>query len=553
MVTVSGQSGSLTNGFTYSVVPTAPTNVSAMDGGPGPTVVAVQSLDEPTFVTSHTTAPFNSTGGNLIVLCASSHSGVTLTPSDTFGNTWIPIAGPTNANAGGFDLRTQLWYAPNAIVGPGHTITMGLSTPEPLVMSVFVVQHSNISSPIDAVSLIGSDTGTRSTSVASPSIITSLSNDLLIGFSKVSAGATFTAGAGFTLQPAASSNFLAAETGTAASAGSYGATFTLNSPQDWEAVITAVGYNPNQTTVSWTASTEVGGTIADYLVERCQGTGCTNFAQIGTTTGTTYNDVGLTGGPIYNYRVRAQDTANTDGPYSSVATVTIPTPIPSAPSAPANLTLSGATVDVAQSYINGTALTSHTTAGFNSTGGDLLVLCASSQAGVTFTPTDNFGNTYIPIAGPTSTTTGFDMRTQLWYVQSPTVGPGHTITMGLSSAQSLVMSIIVATGSNIPAPIDAVSLIGSDNGTQATTAVSPSVSTTGVNDLLIGFTKVSAGATFLGGPTFTIPVASSSNYLTAETGPAATPRGVTLRPSPSARERNMAGGGGGCGQQSRLK
>ena len=98
-VTVSGQSGFLTNGFTYIVEPTAPTNVTAMLGGPGPTVVAVQSLDEPTFVTSHTTAPFNSTGGDLIVLCASSHSGVTLTPTDSYGNTWIPIAGPTNANA----------------------------------------------------------------------------------------------------------------------------------------------------------------------------------------------------------------------------------------------------------------------------------------------------------------------------------------------------------------------------------------------------------------------------------------------------------------------
>ena len=82
---------------------------------------------------------------------------------------------------------------------PGHTITMNLSTVEPLVMSVFVVQDSNISSPIDAVSLIASDIGTKSTSVASPSITTSLNNDLLIGFSKVSAGATFTAGAGFTL------------------------------------------------------------------------------------------------------------------------------------------------------------------------------------------------------------------------------------------------------------------------------------------------------------------------------------------------------------------
>jgi hypothetical protein len=328
--TVNGQSGSLANGFTYNGSgPTAPGGLTAGPGS-GPIVAAVQGYDNSTFLTTHTTAAFDSTGGDGIVLCASSHFGVTFTPSDSFGNTWISIAGPTTTSLG-FDLRTQVWYAPNAIVGPGHTVTMNLSASMPLVMSVIVVKGSNTSSPIDAISLIGSDNGTQSVNVISPSVPTVGTNDLLIGFTKVSAGATFQPGTGFTQQPAASSNFLDAETGLAAAPGSYAATFTVDSPQTWQSAVVAVSDNPNQTSLSWTASTETGGTISQYLVERCQGTGCSGFVQIGATTTTSYNDTFMNASTTYSYRVRAEDTNGIKGPYSAVVTATTPATIPSLP------------------------------------------------------------------------------------------------------------------------------------------------------------------------------------------------------------------------------
>ena len=333
VVTVSGLSGSLANGFTYSgSVPTAPGGLTA-GTGPGPIVPTVQSYINSTFLTSHTTAPFDSTGGDLIVLCASSHFFETFTPSDNFGNTWISIAGPTTTNLG-FDLGTQIWYAPHPIVGPGHTVTMSLSQSMALVMSVFVVKGSNTSSPIDAISLIGSDNGTQSVNVVSPTVTTVGSNDLLIGFTKVSAGANFQAGTGFTQQAGASSNFLDAESGLAVAPGAYAATFTIDSAQTWQAAVVAVSNNPNQATLSWTASTEIGGTIRQYLVERCSGTGCTSFTQVGTATSTSYNDTGLTGSTSYSYRVRAQDTNGIDGPYSSVVSLTTP---PANPSLPGNI------------------------------------------------------------------------------------------------------------------------------------------------------------------------------------------------------------------------
>src|SRR4029077_1127710 len=56
--------------------------------------------------------------------------------------------------------------------------------------------------------------------------------------------------------------------------------------------------------------------------ERSQGTGCSNLAQIGTTTGTgtTYKDTTVSAPNSYSYRVRATDAAGNLSAYSNVAT-----------------------------------------------------------------------------------------------------------------------------------------------------------------------------------------------------------------------------------------
>jgi hypothetical protein len=344
-VTVSGQSGSLASGFTYVATPTAPTNFSVTGGGPAPAYVTGQGYYNSTSLTSHTTAALDSTGGDLILLFASSHQGVTFTPSDSFGNTWIAVAGPTSTTLG-FDLRSQVWYAPHPTVGPGQTITMNLSLSQPLVMSIVVVKGSNASSPIDAISVIGSDNGTDTVNVVSPSLTTAGTNDLLVGFVKTNGTETFTAGPGFTIQPATTVLNLTAETEPAATPGPYDATFTLSVGVTWQSVVGAITTNPNQTTLTWTASTETGGTISEYLVERCQGAGCTSFAQVGTTTTTSFNDTGLTASTSYSYRVRAEDTSSTLGPYSSVVTITTPAPIPVLPGNLTATAASGTEIDL---------------------------------------------------------------------------------------------------------------------------------------------------------------------------------------------------------------
>ncbi|MCE7989771.1 MAG: hypothetical protein DYG89_52160 [Caldilinea sp. CFX5] len=73
-----------------------------------------------------------------------------------------------------------------------------------------------------------------------------------------------------------------------------------------------------QVTLRWTDNTsdETG-----FKVERCQGTGCTNFVQIGTVgvNGASYTDSGVTANTSYSYRVRATKNGVDSAP-SNVAT-----------------------------------------------------------------------------------------------------------------------------------------------------------------------------------------------------------------------------------------
>ena len=63
--------------------------------------------------------------------------------------------------------------------------------------------------------------------------------------------------------------------------------------------------------------------VTGYRVERCQGAGCANFAQIATPTGTTFGDTGLIAATTYSYRVKAVDAANNVSVnYSNVASAT---------------------------------------------------------------------------------------------------------------------------------------------------------------------------------------------------------------------------------------
>ncbi len=80
----------------------------------------------------------------------------------------------------------------------------------------------------------------------------------------------------------------------------------------------------SQVNLSWGVSTdpevsgqEVSGVVG-YGIERCQGSGCTNFEEIGMLEGVSYSDMSALASTYYRYRVRSVDGAGNFSAFSSV-------------------------------------------------------------------------------------------------------------------------------------------------------------------------------------------------------------------------------------------
>jgi chitodextrinase len=135
--------------------------------------------------------------------------------------------------------------------------------------------------------------------------------------------------------------------------------------------LAAAATSGSQINLSWTASTDNVG-VTQYLVERCQGAGCTSFAQVGTSTGTTFNNTGLTSATSYSYRVRARDAAGNLSGYSNIASATT------------QATVAG--LVAAYSFNEGTGTTVGDSSGLGNTG---------TVANTTWTTSGKFGNALV--------------------------------------------------------------------------------------------------------------------------------------------------------------
>jgi subtilisin family serine protease len=102
--------------------------------------------------------------------------------------------------------------------------------------------------------------------------------------------------------------------------------------------LSASAVSSSQINLAWTdnANNEDG-----FKIERCQGAGCTNFAQIATVGAnvTSYSNTGLTASTDYSYRVRANNSAG-DSDYSNTASATTQA-AGAAPADPSNLRITG--------------------------------------------------------------------------------------------------------------------------------------------------------------------------------------------------------------------
>src|SRR6185437_6969837 len=152
----------------------------------------------------------------------------------------------------------------------------------------------------------------------------------------------------------------------------------------------------SQVNLSWSASSDNIGVTA-YLVESCQGTGCTSFAQIASVAGTTYSNTGLTAATSYSYRVRAKDAAGNLGGYSPVASATTST----APAVIAYVQGNWTTPQSPQTTVSVSFTGAQTAGNLN-----VVVIGWTDSPSHVLSVTDTHGNMYELATGPASGAAG---------------------------------------------------------------------------------------------------------------------------------------------------
>ena len=298
---------------------------------------------------------------NVVIVGWNDASSTVTSVTDTVGNTYSLAVGPTiqPGPAGGGGLSQSIYYAKN-IVGAAagaNTVTVRFSAsatfPDVRILEYRGLDQTN---PFD----VGAGAvGTVVTADSGPATTTS-AYSLLVGGNMVWS-VTVGPGSGYTSRMITSPDGDIAEDQVVSATGSYRATAAMAGTGPWvmqmaafrgagsappppdttpptaPSGLTATAASSTQINLAWTASTDNVG-VTGYLVERCQGSGCTTFAQITSVTTTSFSDTGLTSATSYSYRVRATDAAGNLSGYSSTATASTPSADTTPPTAPSGLT-----------------------------------------------------------------------------------------------------------------------------------------------------------------------------------------------------------------------
>ena len=122
--------------------------------------------------------------------------------------------------------------------------------------------------------------------------------------------------------------------------------FTTEDPPDIASpskptTLTASAISTSQINLSWTASTDTGGSgLAGYEIERASDLSGSPgvFSEIGISSNNSYSDSGLTPNTTYWYKVSAYDNASNDSGSSDLASATTLSPPPPPPPPPASIT-----------------------------------------------------------------------------------------------------------------------------------------------------------------------------------------------------------------------
>jgi hypothetical protein len=210
VVTVNGQSGSLSNGFTYNGT-----------GGVSFGQVAAATPQVPTQVVT-VTYPGAQTAGdlNVVVVGWNDTTSTVQTVKDSAGNSYSLAIGPTS----GTGLRQSIYYAAN-IVGGSNTVTVTFNQAA-VYPDIRILEYRGVST-LDVTAGASGNSATASSGAAT----TTVANELIFGANTVAT--TSTAGSGFTARIITSPDGDVAEDKIVTAAGSNSATAPLSSSGPW--------------------------------------------------------------------------------------------------------------------------------------------------------------------------------------------------------------------------------------------------------------------------------------------------------------------------------
>jgi chitodextrinase len=278
---------------------------------------------------------------NVVVVGWNDSTTTVSSVTDTKGNVYTPAVGPTTISG----VETQsIYYAKNiAAATAGANAVKVTYSAAAAYPDIRIIEYSG-ADPNTPVDVVSASTG-NSASSTSAAVTTTNANDLLFGANLVQSTTT-AAGSGFTNRMITSPDGDIAEDRMVTATGSYSGSATVSPANQWimqmvafrasgssgggdtqpptaPSNLTATAASASQINLSWTASMDNVG-VTGYYVQRCSGSGCTNFTQIANPSGTTttYSDTGLAGSTTYNYRVQATDAAGNLSAFSNTATAT---------------------------------------------------------------------------------------------------------------------------------------------------------------------------------------------------------------------------------------
>jgi hypothetical protein len=428
--------------------------------------------------------------------------------TDSNGNVYTLAVGPTQASG---SLSQSIYYARGIFAAAANTNTVTVRFTVPAQYAdVRILEYSGLNQ-INPVDVTSAAIGTNATS-DSGAVTTTNADELIFGANIVATG-TSGSGTGFTNRMITSPDGDIAEDRVVSTVGSYRATAPLTGSGPWIMQLVAFkassgGGPPADSSpptapsnllattagsgginLSWTASTDNVG-VTNYLVERCQGAGCTTLAQIATSLATTYTDAGLLPGTSYSYRTSATDAAGNLSGYSNISTATT------------NQSTASSISFIQRAYATPQSpqLTVPVTFASAQTSGNLNVVVVGwndTNASVS-SVTDSKGNVYALAVGPTLNPGSLSQS--VYFAKNIIGGAANTNTVTVRftvSAQYADIRILEYSGLD---PVNPVDVTAAAIGTSATSS-SGSAVTTNANDLIFGANMVStanaaAGAGF---------------------------------------------------------